>query len=89
MGSPPITKLVSLASVPAEELGPLGVNKEALAIGNTNTAKLKLSVDLRVRRASSFILALFQSQAESTLLTYNTGSRTLALNTVGCQSRVQ
>ncbi|KAK4151365.1 glycosyl hydrolase [Chaetomidium leptoderma] len=81
LGSRPIAELDRLASGPAKRLGPLQVGEAALTIGNTSTARLKLTVNLGASTASAFTLALFQSRAESTLLTYNKGSRTLTLDT--------
>ncbi|KAK4118349.1 glycoside hydrolase family 32 protein [Parathielavia appendiculata] len=81
LGSRPIAELDSLASGPTTKLGPLQVGEQARSIASTNTARVKLSVDLGATSASSFTLALFQSKAESTLLTYEIESRKLTLDT--------
>jgi sucrose-6-phosphate hydrolase SacC (GH32 family) len=81
LGSRPIAELDSLATGPAKRLGPLRVGDKAVTIGNTNTARLKLTIDLKATSASSLTLSLFQSRAESTLLTYHTGKQTLTLDT--------
>ncbi|RYP52263.1 hypothetical protein DL768_002582 [Monosporascus sp. mg162] len=81
LGSRPISELDSLASGSGKQMGPRQVGEKAVAIGNTNTARLKLTIDLGATRASSLTVALFQSRAESTLLTYHTENRTLTLDT--------
>jgi sucrose-6-phosphate hydrolase SacC (GH32 family) len=81
VGSRPIKELDSLAVGPAKNLGRLRVGEQARSIGDSNTARVKLTVDLGATSASSFTVAVFQSRAESTLLTYDVASRKLTLDT--------
>jgi sucrose-6-phosphate hydrolase SacC (GH32 family) len=81
LGSRPIKELDSLANGPTKTLGRQTINDKAFHIGSSNTARLKLTVNLSATTATSFTLALFQSQAESTLLTYNTMNATMTLDT--------
>ncbi|KAM0331630.1 hypothetical protein ACHAQA_003309 [Verticillium albo-atrum] len=81
LGSRPIAELDSLAKGAVKSVGPLKVNDKARVIGNSDTARVKVAIDLGATTASSFTLALFQSREESTLLTYDTGGRTLTLDT--------
>ena len=81
LGSRPIAELNSLASGPANNLGRLQVGEQTRSIGNSNTARVKLTVNLGETSASSFTVAVFESRAESTLLSYDVGSRTLTLDT--------
>lgn len=81
LGSRPIMELDSLASGPVQNLGAHQVGGQALAIGDSNQARLKLTLDLGKTSASSVTLHLFQNRWESTVLTYTTGSRALTLDT--------
>jgi sucrose-6-phosphate hydrolase SacC (GH32 family) len=81
LGSRPIKELDRLASGPVQKLGARQVGDQALAIGNTGQARLKLTLNLGKTSASSFTLYLFQNRHESTVLTYTTASRTLTLDT--------
>ena len=81
LGSRPIAELDSLASGPAKHLGRLQVGGHTRSIGDGNTARVKLTVNLGETSASAFTLAVFESRAESTLLSYDVGSRTLTLDT--------
>lgn len=78
LGSRPIAELDSLASGPSTSLGLKG-SAETFSIWELG--RLELAVDLGETDASSFTIALLQSKAESVLLTYNTTSRTLTLDT--------
>jgi sucrose-6-phosphate hydrolase SacC (GH32 family) len=81
LGSRPIAELDSLASGPTKSLGSQQVGGEALAIGQSKTARLRLTAKLGATSASSIELKLFESRAESALLTYHIESRTLRLDT--------
>ncbi|KAI1369042.1 sucrose-6-phosphate hydrolase [Xylaria arbuscula] len=81
LGSRPIKELDSLASGATKKFNRQTIEDKVFHVGNSNTARLKLTVDLSATTASSFTLALFQSKAESTLLTYNTRNATLTLDT--------
>lgn len=81
LGSRPIPELNSLAKGPTKNLGRFQVGDRARDLGNSNTARVKLTVNLKETRASSFTLAVFESRAESTLLSYDVATRTLTLDT--------
>jgi sucrose-6-phosphate hydrolase SacC (GH32 family) len=81
LGSRPIKELNSLASGRVQKLGARQVGDQALTIGNTGQARLKLTLDLESTSASSFTLHLFQNVRESTVLTYTTANQTLTLDT--------
>ncbi|KAM5343302.1 hypothetical protein ACJ41O_014268 [Fusarium nematophilum] len=82
LGSRPIAELDSLASGPSRNLGSKRVGGDVFQIGNSKSGRLELAVDLGETDASSFTIALLQSEAESVLLTYSTTSRTLTLDTM-------
>ncbi|KAK0387614.1 hypothetical protein NLU13_3860 [Sarocladium strictum] len=82
LGSRPIPELDSLATGRTKVLQRKRVGSDALSIGsNNNSARLKVTVDLAGTSALSFTLSLFQSRAESTLLTYNTKDQSMTLDT--------
>ncbi|KAL2206793.1 sucrose-6-phosphate hydrolase [Sarocladium strictum] len=81
LGSRPIKELDSLATGRTKQVKRQKVTKKGLKIGNTNTARVRVSADLKKTSASSFTVSLFESSAESTLLTYHTQNRTLTLDT--------
>ncbi|KAH6707456.1 sucrose-6-phosphate hydrolase [Verticillium dahliae] len=83
LGSRPIPELESLAHGKVQRSGPVLVDDIAHIIGSSNTARVKLSIDLGTTTASSFTLALFQSSEECTLLTYDAKSHILTLDTTG------
>ncbi|KFA81226.1 hypothetical protein S40288_07882 [Stachybotrys chartarum IBT 40288] len=85
LGSRPIPELDSLASGQATEFGrhQLQEEGETLTIGHTDTARLKLVVDLSASDAdSAFSLYLYRSRAEEVRLHYIVASRTLKLETI-------
>ncbi|KFA70638.1 hypothetical protein S40285_09103 [Stachybotrys chlorohalonatus IBT 40285] len=85
LGSRPIPELDSLASGQATEFGRYQLQKEGetLTIGHTDTARLKLVVDLSASDAdSAFSVYLYRSRAEEVRLHYIVASRTLKLETI-------
>lgn len=85
LGSRPIPELDSLAASEATEHGPVsldGVQEETLHLGSSNTARIKVVVDLEATTpTASLSLYLFRSQAEEVRLSYSVATRTLKLDT--------
>ena len=81
LGSRPIKELDSLATGRTKVLRRLKVGEKGMTIGKSNTARVKLTVDLAKASSSSFTLSLFESRSESTLLTYHVDNRTMILDT--------
>jgi sucrose-6-phosphate hydrolase SacC (GH32 family) len=83
LGSRPIPELDSLASGPAIELGPKILKKtQMLQIGHTNTARLKLAINLGASNArGKFSVLLYHSEAEDARLSYDLASQILRLDT--------
>lgn len=80
LGSKPIAEVANLASGPIQNLGKKNVHG-TIKVGSTNTARLQLEVDLKASNAPAFTTFLYQSKAESVVLKYNFGNRTLTLDT--------
>lgn len=80
LGHKPVREIDSLATGPAQNLGQKDVHG-TITVGNTNTARLQMIVNLASTNCPSFILELFSSNAESVLLTYTTANHTLTLDT--------
>jgi sucrose-6-phosphate hydrolase SacC (GH32 family) len=82
LGSRPISELDGLASGPTNELGPLVLSDESIRIGEGNTARVKVAVDLaETDPTTSFSVYLFRSSAEEVRLQYDLTDRVLKLDT--------
>ncbi|KAH7363199.1 sucrose-6-phosphate hydrolase [Plectosphaerella cucumerina] len=81
LGHRPIAELDSLASGRVKKHGAFKVKQKARTLGSSNTARVKLSFDLKATDAAELTVSVFESAAEATLLTYNVASRTLKLDT--------
>ena len=83
LGHRPIPELDTLASGPVSELGPVTLSsEERLKIGHTDTARLKVVVDLGATdQSSDFYLTLFRSKAEEARLWYHVEDKILQLDT--------
>ncbi len=80
LGNRPIQEIANLASGAVTDLRHKNVHG-TITVGNSNTARLELVVDLASSDAPSFTIRLFSSSAESVLVTYNMASQTLTLDT--------
>jgi sucrose-6-phosphate hydrolase SacC (GH32 family) len=81
LGSRPVAELDSLSNGRVKELGPRSVNGNAFTVGSSNTARVKVTLNLAQTTASSFILGLAQSAAEAATLTYEVASGKLTIDT--------
>ncbi|KAH6692737.1 sucrose-6-phosphate hydrolase [Plectosphaerella plurivora] len=81
LGHRPIAELDSLTSGRVKKHGAFKIKQKARSLGSSNSARVKVSVDLVATDAAEFIVSVFESAAEATLLTYNVATRTLKLDT--------
>lgn len=84
LGSRPIPELSTLASGDTVEIGPLTLveKDETVRVGETNTARVQIVVDLATTDSeSTFSLYLFRSKVEEVRLIYSVSEHVLRLET--------
>lgn len=82
LGSRPIPELVSLEQPGSAKVWTQKkIGNTAVVLGQTTTARLRLTIDTASSTATSFSIHLFASSAESVLVSYNFAARLLTLDT--------
>jgi sucrose-6-phosphate hydrolase SacC (GH32 family) len=81
LGHRPIPELKTLASGRTKKIGATEVTGKGLHVGSSNSARLSIVVDLASSDAASFALSLFESAAESIVLTFDKADQSLTLDT--------